>query len=259
MRKLIVAGNWKMNGSKAMADALLGNFKSKIAADNDVQVVVFPPFLYLEQTSKILADSTIAWGGQTLSEHEQGAFTGEISGKMLQEFGCDYVIVGHSERRHIYAESDQLVAQKYHQAVTSGLTPILCVGETKDEYEQKITEQVVARQLSAVLSSTQQIPGQIIVAYEPVWAIGTGLTASPEYAQQVHYYLRKVISQHSAALAENCHLLYGGSVKADNAQDLLSMADIDGVLVGGASLVADEFIGIVEAAREVVRRQHIGA
>ena len=247
MRKKLVAGNWKMHGSLAENAALLSALKPALAG---IKAVVCVPFPYLAQAQSELAGSSIAWGAQNLSEHSKGAYTGEVSASMLRDFGCSYVIVGHSERRSLYGESDQQVAAKFIAAQAGGLVPILCVGESLEEREAGITEQVVARQLDAVISAAGiGALATAIVAYEPVWAIGTGKTASPEQAQAVHAFIRSKIAGLDAAIADALVIQYGGSVKAANAAELLAQPDIDGGLIGGASLVAEEFAAICQAAK----------
>jgi triosephosphate isomerase len=247
MRKKLVAGNWKMHGSLAENAALLSALKPALAG---IEAVVCVPFPYLAQAQSELAGSSIAWGAQNLSEHSKGAYTGEVSASMLRDFGCSYVIVGHSERRSLYGESDQQVAAKFIAAQAGGLVPILCVGESLEERESGITEQVVARQLDAVISAAGiGALANAIVAYEPVWAIGTGKTASPEQAQAVHAFIRSKIAGLDAAIADGLVIQYGGSVKAANAAELLAQPDIDGGLIGGASLVADEFVAVCRAAK----------
>jgi len=247
MRKKLVAGNWKMHGSLAENAALLSALKPALAG---IEAVVCVPFPYLAQAQSELAGSSIAWGAQNLSEHSKGAYTGEVSASMLRDFGCSYVIVGHSERRSLYGESDQRVAAKFIAAQAGGLVPILCVGESLEEREAGITEQVVARQLDAVISAAGiGALANAIVAYEPVWAIGTGKTASPEQAQAVHAFIRSKIAGLDAAIADALVIQYGGSVKAANAAELLAQPDIDGGLIGGASLVAEEFAAICQAAK----------
>ena len=247
MRQKLVAGNWKMHGSLAENAALLSALKPALAG---IKAVVCVPFPYLAQAQSELAGSSIAWGAQNLSEHSKGAYTGEVSASMLRDFGCSYVIVGHSERRSLYGESDQQVAAKFIAAQAGGLVPILCVGESLEERESGITEQVVARQLDAVISAAGiGALANAIVAYEPVWAIGTGKTASPEQAQAVHAFIRSKIAGLDAAIADGLVIQYGGSVKAANAAELLAKPDIDGGLIGGASLVADEFVAICRAAK----------
>jgi triosephosphate isomerase len=247
MRKKLVAGNWKMHGSLAENAALLSALKPALAG---IEAVVCVPFPYLAQAQAELAGSSIAWGAQNLSEHSKGAYTGEVSASMLRDFGCSYVIVGHSERRSLYGESDQQVAAKFIAAQAGGLVPILCVGESLEEREAGITEQVVARQLDAVIGAAGiGALANAIVAYEPVWAIGTGKTASPEQAQAVHAFIRGKIAGLDAAIADGLVIQYGGSVKAANAAELLAQPDIDGGLIGGASLIADEFVAICRAAK----------
>ena len=234
MRERLVAGNWKMHGSRESNRALLD---ALVAAD--VACTVCVPFPYLAQAAERLRGTRVAWGAQTLSEHAQGAFTGEVSAAMLGEFGCRYVLVGHSERRHLFGETDAQVAAKFAAARAAGITPILCVGETLQEREGGRTQEVVARQIDAALARGGI--GDAVVAYEPVWAIGTGRTATPEQAQEVHAFLRGRVSAQT-------RILYGGSVKPDNAAAIFAMPDVDGGLIGGASLVAKDFIAICRAA-----------
>ena len=246
MRKKLVAGNWKMHGSLAENAALLSALKPALAG---IDAVVCVPFPFLAQAQAELSGSSIAWGAQNVSEQAKGAFTGEVSAAMLLEFGCTYVIVGHSERRSLYGESDALVARKYMAAQAAGLIPILCVGESLEERESGVTEAVVARQLDAVIKAAGVGSlSKAVVAYEPVWAIGTGKTASPEQAQAVHAFIRSKISALDASVADQLVIQYGGSVKAANAGELMVQPDIDGGLIGGASLVADEFVAICQAA-----------
>jgi triosephosphate isomerase len=246
MRKKLVAGNWKMNGSLAENARLLDEIKAGLAG---IDAVVCVPFPYLAQAQGALTGSSIAWGAQTLSEYEKGAYTGEVAASMLRDFGCRYVIVGHSERRSLFAESDAAVAKKFIAAQRAGLVPILCVGESLEERESGVTEAVVARQLDAVVATAGVGAfAQAIVAYEPVWAIGTGRTASPEQAQAVHAFIRGRLGERDRAIADALRIQYGGSVKASNAAELMAQPDIDGALVGGASLVSEEFIAICKAA-----------
>ncbi|MHB1437427.1 MAG: triose-phosphate isomerase [Thiobacillus sp.] len=246
MRKKLVAGNWKMHGSLAENAALLSALKPALAG---IEAVVCVPFPYLAQAQAELTGSSIAWGSQNVSEQAKGAFTGEVSASMLLDFGCTYVIVGHSERRSLYAESDALVARKYVAAQAAGLTPILCVGESLAERESGVTEAVVSRQLDAVIDAAGVASlAKAVIAYEPVWAIGTGKTASPEQAQAVHAFIRGKVSALDASVADQLVIQYGGSVKAANAAELMAQPDIDGGLIGGASLVADEFVAICRAA-----------
>jgi triosephosphate isomerase len=247
MRTPLIAGNWKMNGSLAANATLLAG----LLGDREVmsvQLAVCVPAPYLAQVRSMLDGSPVRWGAQDVSAHERGAFTGEVSAEMLLEFGCSYVIVGHSERRSYHAESDELVAQKAHRALASGLTPIVCVGETLEEREQGATDAVVARQLAPVLDVVGGQMASVVIAYEPVWAIGTGKTATPEMAQQVHARLRAMLAGRDEESAQQVRILYGGSMKPDNATDLLAMPDIDGGLIGGASLNASDFLAIAHAA-----------
>lgn len=249
MRRPLVAGNWKMNGSRASINALLDGIKAGIGEVKSTEVVVCAPFVYLADVQSQLTGSPVAWGAQNVSHESAGAYTGEVAVSMLKDFGCTHVIVGHSERRTLYGEDDAVVAKKFAAARAAGITPILCVGETLDEREKGVTEDVVARQLDAVL----ELEGiaafeQAVIAYEPVWAIGTGKTASPEQAQAVHAFIRGRLAVQDKAVAEGTRLLYGGSMKGSNAAELMAMADIDGGLIGGASLKADEFLTICRAA-----------
>jgi triosephosphate isomerase len=244
-RRKLVVGNWKMNGShKANAELLEGVLGARpFGAD----VAVCVPFPFLSETAVTLAGSDVRWGAQDCSAHENGAYTGEVSASMLAEFGCRYAIVGHSERRAYHHEGDQLVADKAKAALGRGVTPIVCVGETLDERESGKTDDVVKRQLSAVIHTLAHCAGEIVVAYEPVWAIGTGRTATPEQAQAVHALLRAQL--HAATPhADVMKILYGGSVKPDNAAALFAQPDIDGGLIGGASLKAGDFVAICRAA-----------
>jgi len=245
MRRKLVAGNWKMNGSHSANAELLAGIVAARPFGCDVAVCV--PFPYLSETAVALAGSDVRWGAQDCSVHASGAYTGEVSAGMLQEFGCRYVIVGHSERRQYHGETDQLVADKAKAALARGITPIVCVGETLAQREAGETEAVVKRQLSAVIHTLAHCAGEIVVAYEPVWAIGTGKVATPEQAQAVHALLRaqlKAATPHADAMS----LLYGGSMKPDNAVALLAQPDIDGGLIGGAALKAADFVAICRAA-----------
>lgn len=245
MRKKLVVGNWKMHGSRAANALLLSGLKDAGPWSADVAVCV--PFPYITETALALTGSQVSFGAQDCSAHEQGAYTGEVSSLMLADVGCRYVIVGHSERRAYHAESDQLVADKAKAALAHGVTPIVCVGETLAEREAGQTELVVKRQLSAVIHKLTHCIGEIVVAYEPVWAIGTGLTASPAQAQAVHAVLRNLLSA-ATQKAGSMRLLYGGSVKPDNAAELFAQPDIDGGLIGGAALKAADFSAICRAA-----------
>ena len=246
MRRSLIAGNWKMNGSAAMTDGLLTGLKKGIVQSiPDVDIVVCPPFLYIPLAVQMLVGSTIRVGAQNLDIHGSGAYTGEIAAEMLKEQHCGYVIVGHSERRALYGESSDLVAEKVRVAVAAELKPIVCVGETLEERERGDTGRVVREQLMSVLDlNGVDIFPFAIVAYEPVWAIGTGRTASPDQAQEVHALIRETIAELNPIVADQTRLLYGGSVKPDNAQGILSSPDIDGGLIGGAALVASDFLAI---------------
>ncbi|MCF6210464.1 MAG: triose-phosphate isomerase [Gammaproteobacteria bacterium] len=248
MRQTLVAGNWKMNGSREENRHLLDGIKAGLSEGVGAEVVVCPPAIYIPQVARRLNGSGITWGGQDLSLHESGAYTGEISAAMLWDYQCRYVIIGHSERRSLHGETDAQVAEKFLVAQKVGLTPILCIGELLEEREAGETEAVVARQLDAVIdaSGIQAIAGSVI-AYEPVWAIGTGKTASPQQAQDVHAFIRQRVATQNTDVAEKVQILYGGSVKPDNAAELFAMADIDGGLIGGASLDAEGFLAICRA------------
>ncbi len=249
MRQPLVAGNWKLNGSRERIQSLLDGIKAGIGEVNDAAVAVCPPFVYLDEVKRQLDGTRIGLGAQDVCEQDEGAFTGEVSAPMLKEVGCKYVIVGHSERRNLYGESDDFTARKFASVRRQGLIPILCVGELLIEREQGITEQVVARQLDAVIElEGVEALADAVVAYEPVWAIGTGKTATPEQAQDVHAFIRQRVAQESQSVADGLRILYGGSVKANNAAELFAQPDIDGGLIGGASLSADEFLAICKAA-----------
>lgn len=247
MRRKLVVGNWKMHGSRIANAQLLAGLKEAGPWNADVAVCV--PFPYIAETALALTGTSIVYGAQDCSAHEQGAYTGEVSSAMLSDIGCRYVIVGHSERRAYHAESDQLVADKAKAALAHGVTPIVCVGETRAEREAGQTESVVKRQLAAVIHTLGHCCGEMVVAYEPVWAIGTGLTATPAQAQAVHAVLRAQL--HAATDRSGVmRILYGGSVKADNAAELFAQADIDGGLIGGAALKAGDFSAICRAAAQ---------
>ena len=245
MRRKLVVGNWKMHGSRLANAELLAAVLA--ARPFGLDVAVCPPAVYLTEVAATLAGGDIRWGAQDVSSHEQGAYTGEVSAAMLQELGCRYAIVGHSERRAHHAESDALVAQKAQAALARGVTPIVCVGETLSEREAGQTEAVVKRQLSVVIHTLAHCAAEMVVAYEPVWAIGTGRTASPEQAQAVHAVLRAQL-QAATGRADQMTILYGGSVKADNAAQLFAQSDVDGGLIGGAALKAADFIAICRAS-----------
>jgi triosephosphate isomerase len=238
-----------MNGSLESVRTLLGGIKSGVADVKRAEVAVCPPYVYIPEVQQLLSGSDIAWGGQDLSTESSGAYTGEVAASMLNDFGCKYVIVGHSERRTYHAESDQLVAKKYAVARAAGLVPILCIGETLEEREAGTTNEVVARQLDAVIElEGVDALAEGVIAYEPVWAIGTGKTATPEQAQEVHAFIRGRVAEKSADVAEGLRILYGGSMKPGNAAELIGKPDIDGGLIGGASLAAEDFLGICTAA-----------
>jgi triosephosphate isomerase len=255
MRKKFVAGNWKMYGSRTMAKALV----AEIAADmpHDIDVAVFPPFPYVAELASQQLDSGLLIGAQDVSMHEgQGAYTGEVSAAMLADVGAQWVLVGHSERRQYHHESDALVASKFAAVRAGGLTPVLCVGETLEQREAGETEAVLSRQLQAVLALHGVSSfDTAVIAYEPVWAIGTGRTASPEQAQQVHAFIRSQLEKEDVTIARLTRLLYGGSVKAANAAELFAQADVDGGLIGGASLTASDFLGICAAAHQASQAQ----
>jgi triosephosphate isomerase len=249
MRRPVVAGNWKMHGSRAANEALLGELAERVKPEWHVAVAVFPPYVYLADAVRVLEEAEIDVGAQDVCAEPVGAFTGQVAASMLKDVGCRYVIVGHSERRRLYHEDDTLVARKFAAALNAGLTPLLCLGESLEEREAEHTESVVARQLDAVTAMNGVASlARSVLAYEPVWAIGTGRTASPEQAQAVHSYLRDRIHAQDAKMARHLRILYGGSVKAGNAEELFSMPDVDGGLIGGASLSADEFQQICAAA-----------
>jgi triosephosphate isomerase len=248
MRQTLVVGNWKMNGTLAGVRELLAGVLDGATTLSGVELAVLPPFVYLPEAAARLAGSPVLWGGQNLSEHAAGAYTGEVAGSMLRDYDCRYVLVGHSERRSLYGETSSRVADKFVAARTAGLIPILCVGESLDEREKGMTESVVAEQLDAVLERVGiDDLAQSVIAYEPVWAIGTGKTATPEQAQEVHAFIRGRLAVHDATIADSMRILYGGSVKAANAAQLFRQPDIDGGLIGGASLDAKEFLAIARA------------
>ncbi len=249
MRRKLIAGNWKMNGTLAETEALIKALLNGGSRSDRAGVVVCPPFTALSLAANLLKNSHIAVGGQDMSEHPKGAFTGDISAEMLLTLGATYVILGHSERRQYHSESDRLINAKALAALNAGLTPIICIGETLSQRESGQTETVVGTQVDGTLQGmTVAQLSKCVLAYEPVWAIGTGKTATPDMAQAVHRFIRERLARIDKATADTIPILYGGSVKADNAEGLLSQPDIDGSLVGGASLKADEFISIIRAA-----------
>lgn len=246
MRRRIVAGNWKLQGSREFVTALVDGVKA--GAPSGVELIVLPPYPYLGQALACCEGSAVAVGAQDVSAHEKGAYTGEVAAAMVADVGARYTLVGHSERRQYHAENSELVAQKFHAAQAAGLIPILCVGETLAEREAGATEAVIADQLAPVLALVGIAAfANAVVAYEPVWAIGTGRTASPEQAQEVHAFIRSQVALLDAKIADSLPLLYGGSVKPDNAASLFAQADVDGGLIGGASLVAADFLAIAYA------------
>lgn len=248
MRNRLVAGNWKMHGSRAANRALLEAIVA--GAGTTAPCAVCVPYPYLAQVAELLGGTPVAWGAQDVSAHAAGAYTGEVAAAMLAEFGCRYVLVGHSERRQLHGESDAAVAAKFAAAQAGGMTPVLCVGETLAERDAGGTETVVARQLGAVLAAVGATAfGNAVVAYEPVWAIGTGRNATPEQAQAVHAFVRARLATEDGAVAGRLRILYGGSVKPANAAAIFAMPDVDGGLIGGASLVAQDFLAIARAAR----------
>lgn len=248
MRKKLVVGNWKMHGNLNENKQLIDALVTDLTELKDAQFAVCVPFPYLYSMQGSLRETNISWGAQNLSQFDKGAYTGEVSANMLNDFGCEYVIIGHSERRSIFGETNQIVAEKYVAAQNAGLIPILCVGETLEQREAGLAEKIIDEQLSVVI----ELAGidtfdKSVVAYEPVWAIGTGKTASPQQAQEVHAFIRKGMAEKNHKIAGELVILYGGSVKASNASELFAMTDIDGGLIGGASLVASEFASICRA------------
>jgi triosephosphate isomerase len=250
MRGKLVVGNWKMNGNLASNQTLLKALIPLLKPVTSVRCAVCVPYPYLAQTEQVLRGNGVPWGAQDASEYEHGAYTGAVSAGMLADFGCRYVIVGHSERRTLFGDTDTSVAAKFAAVLKAGLTPILCVGETLAEREGGVMEKVIARQVDAVIAKSGVVAlGQAVLAYEPVWAIGTGKTATPEEAQAVHAFIRGRVAEQDIKVADGLQILYGGSVKANNASQLFAMPDIDGGLIGGASLVAAEFAAICQAAQ----------
>jgi len=250
-RDKFVMGNWKMNGTKETVHALLHEISTLHLSSPHAHAVVFPPYVYLEKVAWECRHAMIKWGAQDVSPYENGAYTGEVSAPMLKDMGCEYVLIGHSERREYFGETNEMIAQKFLQAAKAGLRPVLCVGETLEDHRTHNTQQKVLAQLESVLKypiALKYLP-QLIVAYEPIWAIGTGATASAEQAQEMHEYIRDQIAIHYAKIiSEETRILYGGSIKADNAKSLFSQQDVDGGLVGGSSLNAGTFLEIIKAA-----------
>lgn len=261
MRQFLIAGNWKMHGSQSMTTELIAGIQTglgQLPNSDKFTVLVCPPSVYLETAQQVCQSSQVCLGAQNVSEYASGAYTGEIAVSMLTEFGCQYVLVGHSERREIFGETDQQVAQKFAACLQSesGLTPVLCVGESLQQRESGETEALLDRQIDAVLDAVG-IAGfnNAVIAYEPVWAIGTGVTASPEQAQQAHQHIRNKLAKIDAEIAAKIQILYGGSMKPENAKELLSQVDIDGGLIGGAALKAESFLGICKAAANLTDAQ----
>jgi triosephosphate isomerase len=256
LRTPLIAGNWKMNGTSDRNQALLDEIMAHSTSFSSVDVAIFPPAIYLQQVQAALAGSKLAWGTQNVSQFKEGAYTGEISAYMLRDFNCEYVLLGHSERRSMYAQIDldmrvldRILAEKYFIAVQAGLTPIICFGETPEEHALGQTEEIIGRMLDTVIEyrGVEHL-AHTVLAYEPVWAIGTGRSATPEWAQDVHQFMRQRIAKHDKHIAETIRILYGGSINSDNAAPLFSQSDVDGGLVGGGSLNAEEFIKICQAA-----------
>ena len=254
-RKLFIAGNWKMNTSAAEAESLARALNEKIGRIEEVDLAVCPPFVYIPAVCSVLADSNIGLGAQNMFYEDNGAYTGEISGQMLKDIGCRYAILGHSERRHVIGETDELINRKIIKALADGLDVIFCVGELLEQREANRTLEVVARQVQIGLEGVSKrqsgdgmLADRLTIAYEPVWAIGTGRTATPDQVQEVHAMIRKLLAEvYDESLAQAIRIQYGGSVKPSNAAELLNLADVDGALVGGASLKADDFAAIVQA------------
>ncbi len=248
MRQVMVAGNWKMNGSSESVKELIAGIKEGMGSVPNAEVVVCPPAVYIPRVSGVADGSAIKVGSQNICDEDKGAFTGEISGDMLKDIGCEYAIVGHSERRALYGESDELVAKRFAAARRNGIKPIFCIGETLEERESGITNDVCARQIDAVLElEGVEALADGVIAYEPVWAIGTGKVATPEQAQEVHAFIRGKIAALNSEVAEGLRILYGGSMNPGNAAELIGQPDIDGGLIGGASLKSEDFLNICKA------------
>ena len=249
MRQPLVAGNWKLNGSLNSISELISSIREQLPSVKNAELAVCPPYIYLSHVQKLLEGTDISLGAQDCSNQESGAYTGEVAATMVKEFACKYIIIGHSERRHIYGDTNDMVATKFAHVIKNGLTPILCVGETLQDREDGHTEVVISKQINAVLDLFGiEAFKNAVIAYEPVWAIGTGQVATPVQAQQVHEEIRLTLDAQNKDNAANIRILYGGSMKPGNAQELLQQADIDGGLIGGAALKADDFIGIALAA-----------
>jgi triosephosphate isomerase len=249
MRRSLVIGNWKMHGTRASNSELIAAILAGLNGSQNCDAAVCVPFTAIAEAAEAVAGTSLALGSQNVADADQGAYTGEISASMLTEYACRYALVGHSERRQLYNETNELVAARYEHAIKGGIIPVLCIGETDEQREQNKTFDVIVEQLSAVIDhSGIDSFAKAVIAYEPVWAIGTGKTATPDQAQEVHAFIRKQIATHNSTLADKVQILYGGSVKPDNAVDLFGKNDIDGGLIGGASLQADSFLGIINAA-----------
>jgi len=249
MRQNMIAGNWKMNGTSNSVKTLIDGVVSGLSSDQKSDVVVCAPYVYIPAVVSATSSSAVKVGAQDLSEQDSGAYTGEISGEMAKDVGCEYVIIGHSERRSLYGETDEMSALKYMAAQKHGLTPIFCIGELLEERENGSTEEVCARQLDAVIGAAGVASlANAVIAYEPVWAIGTGKVASPEQAQDVHAFIRNKLAKLDSAVADKVQILYGGSMNPGNVADLIAQPDIDGGLIGGASLKAEDFLSLCQAA-----------
>ena len=252
MRRPVVAGNWKLNGTRKSVATLTQEIITGLGSTNDIDAILCPPFIHIAEVQELIQNSSLKLGAQNVSEQSAGAFTGEISADMLKEFSCGYAIIGHSERRTIYNESNDIIASKFKAASNAGLTPILCVGETLEQRENNQTENVIIAQLDSVINNVDiKMFDNAIIAYEPIWAIGTGKTASPSQAQDVHQLIRNRFSTINKALADKLPILYGGSVKPSNSNELFSQPDIDGGLIGGASLNSEDFLAICAAAENI--------
>jgi triosephosphate isomerase (TIM) len=245
MRQKCVMGNWKMHGSFSSIQSLLKQLTHQVQNVESIDLVLFPPAIYLAAVRDQLTGSSFSWGGQNVYPAEAGAFTGELAGPMLKEFGCQYVLVGHSERRMLFGESNTFIAQKFRHAKECGIIPVLCIGETLEQRQQGQTEEVLTQQLDAVYELGEVGFSESIIAYEPVWAIGTGKTATPDQVQAAHHLIRNFISRKEGSVAEKLQIIYGGSVTPETASELFALDDVDGGLVGGASLVADRFMDII--------------
>ena len=246
----MVAGNWKMNGDSTMTSELVDEIAAGYVDSDSCELLICPPFPLLGLAANKIQGTSIFLGAQNLSEYNSGAYTGEVSALMLTDAGCQYVIIGHSERRAIMRETNEMIRKKFYTAIDNNLIPILCVGETLEQKEQQLTMEIVEQQLKSVIGGNAKSLTNAVIAYEPVWAIGTGLTATPEEAQSIHHFIRGIISSISQEIADNIQILYGGSVNGGNAKGLFSMPDIDGGLIGGASLTASDFLSIVKATNK---------